>query len=116
MSRLGSPAISLPAASRGTTDGGIDASSGGPDRDTGACDIKPGRGRRSLRAGSALEDGEGAMTAVGAQQATIKQLFDIQASSEEGDVTLSYAVVGKVLEFLGKGENGCSWMNILPLS
>ena len=51
-----------------------------------------------------------------AQQATIKQLFDIQSSSEEDDVTSSYAVVDDVLEFLGKGEKGCSWMNILPLS
>ena len=51
-----------------------------------------------------------------AQQTTIKQLFDLQASVEEGDVTSSYAVVDEVLEFLGKGDKGCSWMNILPLS
>ena len=51
-----------------------------------------------------------------AQQETIKQLFDIQTSSEEVDMTSSYLVVGEVLEYLGKGDNGYSWMSILSLS
>ena len=55
-------------------------------------------------------------TKISTQEATIRQLFDAQADQTEGEVASSYEVTEEVMEFLGKGPDGCSWMNIHPLA